>query len=133
MAEKQENRIKLKREFKTKNKKKQQGLFSIIHHTNHKSKRGATADRGQLKKVKESAEIRQPKGNVNEKLDEICDNSPKEFQKDVHGIHHWCYEILPTQPPSVLSNSVENNSMKYSSVSDYAKYSSFSMSFPGFF
>ena len=43
-----------------------------------------------FKKIKESAEIRQSKGNVNE----ICDNIPKEFQKDVHGIHRWCYKTF---------------------------------------
>ena len=45
-----------------------------------------------FKKIKESAEIRQSKVNVNEKLNEICDNIPKEFQKDVHGTHRWCYK-----------------------------------------
>ena len=39
MAEKQGNLLKLKREFKTKNKKKQQGLFCIIHYTKQKSEK----------------------------------------------------------------------------------------------
>ena len=98
MAEKQRNPLKLKREFKTNNKKKQQGLFSIIHYSKQKSEREVrrllTEDG--FKKIKESAEIRQSKGNVNEKLDEICDNIPKEFQKDVHGTHCWCYKNFTT-------------------------------------
>ena len=36
MAEKQGNPLKLKREFKTKNKKKEQGLLCIIHYTKQK-------------------------------------------------------------------------------------------------
>ena len=38
---------------------------------------------------------------MNEKLDEICDNTPKEFQKDVHGIHRWCYKNF-TNTTSIL-------------------------------
>ena len=93
MAEKQGNLLKLKREFKTKNKKKQQGLFCITHYTKQKSEKEVRLlTEVSFKKIKESAEIRQSKGNVNEKLNEICDNIPKEFQKDVHGTHHWCYK-----------------------------------------
>ena len=88
MAEKQGNLLKLKREFKTKNKKKQQGLFCIIHYTKQKSEKEVRLlTEVSFKKIKESAEIRQSKGNVNEKLNEICDNIPEEFQKDVHGTH----------------------------------------------
>ena len=80
MAEKQENPLKLKREFKTKNKKKQQGLVYIIHYTKQKSEKDLRPlAEGSFKKIKESAEIRQLEGNVNEKLREICDNIPKEF------------------------------------------------------
>ena len=74
MAEKQENLLK--------NKKKQQGLFCIIHYTKQKSEKEVRPlTEVSLKKVKESAEILQSKGNVNEKLDEICDDIPNEFQK----------------------------------------------------
>ena len=54
-----------------------------------------------LKKIKESAEIRQSKGNVNEKLEEIYDIITKEFQKDLHGIHRWCYRNF-TNTTSIL-------------------------------
>ena len=50
MPEKQGNPLKLKREFETKNKKKQQGLFCIIHYTKQNSERGATTHRGQFQK-----------------------------------------------------------------------------------
>ena len=102
MAEKQGNLLKLKREFKTKNKKKQQGLFCIIHYTKQKSEKEVRLlTEVSFKKIKESAEIRQSKGNVNEKLNEICDNIPKEFQKDVHGTHRWCYKNF-TNTTSIL-------------------------------
>ena len=102
MAEKQGNLLKLKRECKTKNKKKQQGLFYIIHYTKQKSEKEVRLlTEVSLKKIKESAEIRQSKGNVNEKLNEICDNIPKEFQKDVHGTHRWCYKNF-TNTTSIL-------------------------------
>ena len=102
MAEKQGNLLKLKREFKTKNKKKQHGLFCIIHYTKQKSEKEVRLlTEVSFKKIKESAEIRQSKGNVNEKLNEICDNIPKEFQKDVHGTHRWCYKNF-TNTTSIL-------------------------------
>ena len=44
---------------------------------------------------------------MNEKLDEICDNIPKEFQKDVHDIHRWCYKNF-TSTISILK--LENDS-----------------------
>ena len=95
MAEKRENPPKLKREFQTQNNKKQQGLFCMIHCTKQKSEKELRSlTEVSLKKVKESAEIRQSKGTVNEKLEEICENIPKEFQKDVNGTHHWCYRIF---------------------------------------
>ena len=102
MAEKQGNPLKLKREFKTKNKKKEQGLFCIIHYTKQKSEKEVRPlTEVSFKKIKESAEIQQSKGNMNEKLSEICDNIPKEFQKDVHGIHRWCYKNF-TNTTSIL-------------------------------
>ena len=88
MAEKQENPLKLKIKFEPKNKKKQQGLFCIIHYTKQKSEKDVRPPTEvSFKKISESAEIRQSKGNVNEKLYEICNNIPKEFQKDLHSIH----------------------------------------------
>ena len=102
MAEKQENPLQLKREFKTNNKKKQQGLFCIIHYTKQKSEKEVRPlTVVSFKKIKDSAEIRQSKRNVNEKLDEIFDNIPKEFQKDKHGIHRWCYKNF-TNTTSIL-------------------------------
>ena len=101
MAEKQGNLLKLKREFKTKNKKKQQGLFCIIHYTKQKSEKEVRLlTEVSFKKIKESAEIRQSKGNVNEKLNEICDNIPKEFQKMYMAHIVGAIKILPTQPLS---------------------------------
>ena len=38
---------------------------------------------------------------MNEKLHEICDNIPKEIQKDVHGTHCWCYKNF-TNTTSIL-------------------------------
>ena len=38
---------------------------------------------------------------MNEKLEEICDNIPKEFQKDVHGILGWCCKNF-TNTTSIL-------------------------------
>ena len=114
MAEKQGNLLKLKREFKTKNKKKQQGLFCIIHYTKQKSEKEVRLlTEVSFKKIKESAEIRQSKGNVNEKLNENCNNIPKEFQKDGHGTHRGAIKILPTQP---LSYSVRMIQMKLDQV-----------------
>ena len=104
MTEKQGNPQKLKREFKTRNKKKEKGLFSIIHYTKQKSEKEVRPlTEVSFKNIKESAEIRQSKGNVNEKLNEICDNIPKEFQKDVHGIHRWCYKTF-TNTTSILKH-----------------------------
>ena len=78
----------MKREFETKNKKKLQGLFCIIHYAKQKSEKEVRPlTEVSFKKIKKSAEIRQSKENVNEKLKEICDNIPEEFQKDVHCIH----------------------------------------------
>ena len=101
MAEKQGNPLKLKREFKTKNKKKEQGLFFIIHYTKQKSEKEVPPlTEVSFKTIKESAEIRQSKGNVNEKLNEICDNIPKEFQKMYMAYIVGAIKILPTQPLS---------------------------------
>ena len=103
MAEKQGNPLKLKREFKTKKKKKEQGLFCIIHYTKQSQEKRCDHSQRSVSKKSESAEIRQLKGNVNEKLNEVCDNIPKEFQKDVHGIHHWCYKNF-TNTTSILKH-----------------------------
>ena len=59
MAGKQENQLKLKREFKTKNKKKriskQQSLFCIIHYTKQKS--GKEAQQKSEKEVRPLTEV----------------------------------------------------------------------------
>ena len=101
MAEKQGNLLKLKREFKTKNKKKQQGLFCIIHYTKQKSEKEVRLlAEVSFKKIKESAEIRQSKGNVNEKLNEIVIIFLKNFKKMYMAHIVGAIKILPTQPLS---------------------------------
>ena len=41
--------------------------------------------------IQNSAEVRQQKGTIDQKLDYICDNLPSEFDVKVHGHHCPCY------------------------------------------
>ena len=78
----------------TKNKPKDQASSCIIHFYKNKSEkklRQLTATC--FKKIKDTVDLRQKKGQPNEKLNEICSQVPEQYSQ-LHGVHPWCYKTL---------------------------------------